>query len=82
MSQKAKLLILGLIVILAGILRFYRLGNYPSIFNDEAAVGYNAYSILKTGKDEFGQTFPLFFRSFGEGKLPLYIYEAVIPVAI
>src|SRR5690606_11438764 len=39
-------------------------------------------SILKTGKDEWGVTFPLIFRAFGDYKLPLYIYLTVIPVAL
>jgi 4-amino-4-deoxy-L-arabinose transferase-like glycosyltransferase len=70
------------VILLAALLRFYKLGTYPSVFNDELAVGYNAWSILKTGRDEFGEKFPVFFRSFGEGKLPLYVYEAVPAVAI
>jgi len=64
-------------------LRFYWLGQVPAGFlSDEAAVGYNAYSLIKTGRDEFGQSWPLFFRSFGEGKLTLYVYEAVLPVLV
>ena len=40
------------ILLLAAFLRFYKLGQVPSGFvNDEAAFGYNAYSILKTGRD-------------------------------
>ncbi|MDI6785147.1 MAG: glycosyltransferase family 39 protein [bacterium] len=45
---------------------------------DEASIGYNAYSVLKTGKDEWGETLPLHFRAFGEFKLPTYIYSVVI----
>lgn len=37
---------------------------------DEAAQGYNTYSVLKTGKDEYGKL-PIRFLSFGENKLPL-----------
>lgn len=82
MKIKKELLYLVLITILAGILRFYKLNSYPSLTVDAAAVGYNAYSIIKTSKDEFGVKFPVFFKSFGEGKLPFYVYEAIIPVAI
>jgi len=41
---------------------------------DEAALGYNAYSILETGKDEYGQTLPLIFKSFGDYKPGFYVY--------
>jgi 4-amino-4-deoxy-L-arabinose transferase-like glycosyltransferase len=72
-----------LIVLLAAALRFYQLGQVPSGFvNDEAAFGYNAYSLLKTGRDEFGQRFPIIFQSFGEGKLPVYVYLTMPSVAL
>ena len=44
-----KWLLIGIIV-LAFILRFYRLGSYPAFNADEASIGYNAYSVLLTGK--------------------------------
>ncbi len=55
--------ILCLIILLSLILRFYQLGkNPPSLDWDETAHGYNAYSILKTGRDEYGNKLPLLFR--------------------
>lgn len=72
-----------LIFLLALILRFYQLGlNPPSLDWDETAHGYNAYSILKTGKDEYGYKLPLFFRSFDDYKPPMYTYLVVPAVAI
>jgi len=72
-----------LIFILAFILRFWQLGtNPPSLDWDEAALGYNAYSILQTGKDEYGAFLPLSFRSFGDYKPPLYTYLAIIPIKL
>jgi 4-amino-4-deoxy-L-arabinose transferase-like glycosyltransferase len=41
---------------------------------DEAALGYNAYSILNTGKDEYSKTLPLIFKSFGDYKPGFYVY--------
>lgn len=68
------ILFLG-IVLLSFFLRFYQLGSIPSgMDSDETSIGYNAYSILKTGKDEYGEFLPLYFRSFGDQKLPVYIY--------
>ncbi|OGG07119.1 hypothetical protein A2872_02865 [Candidatus Gottesmanbacteria bacterium RIFCSPHIGHO2_01_FULL_42_12] len=80
--MKIKLLF-GLIIFLAFFLRFWDLGkNPPGINLDEAAIGYNAYSILKTGRDEYGQFLPLQFRSLDDYKPPLYIYLTIPTVAI
>lgn len=75
-------IILLLVFILAGTLRFYQLGkNPPSLNLDEVAIGYNAFAILKTGRDEYGTRFPLAFRSHDDYKPPLYIYLTVPAVA-
>ncbi len=64
-----------LILLLFLFTRLYKILDIPaSLYWDEASIGYNAYSILKTGKDEWGKTFPLHFKAFGEYKLPVYIY--------
>lgn len=53
-------------------LRFWQLGSIPEgLTKDEAYYGYDAYSILKTGKDIWGDSFPLRFKSTGEYKLGL-----------
>ncbi|KKP60020.1 MAG: hypothetical protein UR52_C0001G0100 [Candidatus Gottesmanbacteria bacterium GW2011_GWA1_34_13] len=71
------------ILLIGFILRIYQLEQTPNGFaSDEAAIGYNAYSILKTGRDEFGKSFPLSFKSFGEFKAPLYIYLTIPFIAI
>lgn len=65
----------GLIIILAIVLRFFYIEEIPNgLYSDEASYGYNAFSILETGKDEYGNFMPLAFRSFGDYKAPLYIY--------
>ena len=73
-----------LVILLFGfILRTIFLGIVPPGFNaDEAALGYNAYSILKTGKDEWGESFPLVFKSFSDYKPGLYVYLAVPFIAV
>lgn len=71
------------ILILASILRLYQLGvNPPSLDWDEASLGYNAYSLLKTGKDEFGRSWPISIRSFEDYKPALYSYLTIPPIAI
>lgn len=72
-----------LIVIVAAMLRFYQLGqNPPELFVDEVSNGYNAYSILKTGRDEYGNFLPLTFRAFGDYNLPLSVYLLVPSIAV
>ena len=68
--------LLVLIVLLAIILRFSELSTIPIGFNDdEAAFGYNAYSIIKTARDEWGRFLPFpAFESFGDWKLVFYLY--------
>lgn len=69
------------IIILAVFLRFWQLGSVPvSPDWDEAALGYNAYSVLKTGRDEYGTFLPLSLRSFDDYKPPLYMYLSIVPV--
>lgn len=63
--------------------RFYKLGKVPAGFTwDEAAVGYNAYTILHWGKDEWGKTMPITFKSFGDDKNPIHVYLTVPFVGI
>ena len=77
MNGKHKFLLLA-ILILAALLRLYRITEVPPGVNrDEASIGYTAYSLLHTGKDEYGRSFPLSFESFGDWKLPFYIYITV-----
>lgn len=76
-------IILTLIIILAFVLRLYKVTSIPPSLNwDETSIGYNAYSILKTGKDEWGETLPVHFKSFGEYKLPAQIYASIPAIAV
>ncbi len=71
---KIIILFLG-IVLLAIFLRFSHLDQTPPSLNwDETSWGYNAYSILMTGKDEYGSKLPLIIRSFNDYKPGLYAY--------
>lgn len=71
------------IILLAGILRLWQLGSIPPSPDwDEAALGYDAYSILHTGRDEFGKLLPVVLRSFDDYKPALYAYITVPSVLI
>lgn len=74
-------ILLGAILFLALVLRVYKLDLVPpSISWDEAAVGYNAYTIANFGQDEYGKTFPFFFRSFADDKHPIHVYFTALSV--
>lgn len=69
------ILILFAIIILAAFLRLYEVdSNPPGLYIDEVSIGYNAYTILTKGVDEYGVPYPLWFKSFGDYKMPVYIY--------
>ncbi|MFA7301121.1 MAG: glycosyltransferase family 39 protein [Candidatus Shapirobacteria bacterium] len=74
MPTKIKLI---LIILLAIILRFWQINTLPALNPDEAALGYNAYSLLLTGKDEHGIAWPIHFKSFGDYKPGGYVYLAM-----
>ncbi len=68
-------LILTVITILGLLLRVYNIDiNPPSLNGDEISFGYNAYSILKTGRDEYGNFMPIVFKSVGDYKNPVQVY--------
>jgi len=78
--NKKQWVVLFLILILGFFLRFWKLGETPKGFYlDEAALGYNAYSIMNTNRDEFGMKLPVLFRSFTDFKAPIYSY-LLIPI--
>lgn len=75
---KKTTLLLAVAIILSLFLHLYKINEIPPCLNaDEAAFGYNSYSILKTGRDEYGAFMPLRFKSFLDYKLPLYSYLSI-----
>ena len=77
-------LILSLVVVLAFLLRLFLLGKIPlSLYWDEASLGFNAYSISQTLRDEHGTFLPVSnFVAFGDFKAPGYIYLDALVVKI
>lgn len=55
----------------------------PAPYWEEVALGYDAYSILKTGKDHHGVDMPLVaFESFGDWKPSGYFYALLPSIAM
>lgn len=71
-------LILFIIVAIGFFFRIYQLSNVPpSASLDEATTGWNAYSIMLTGKDEYGYKFPILLRAYDDFRPALYVYFVV-----
>lgn len=79
MKNFKNIFLLAFIVLLALFLRIYLLGIVPpGLTNDEADIGYDAYAILITGSDQWGNFLPTTsFMGFGDYRLPLYTYLVV-----
>lgn len=67
------------IFLFALLLRTFSLGEFPAGFHvDEVKAGWNAYSILKTGRDDWDHPFPMYYDSFGDFR-PTGIIYSIIP---
>lgn len=83
-NKKVASVLFWLIFILAAVVRFYGLASNPPSLNwDEVSHGYNAYSLLKTGKDQWGIPWPVFnFRAYGDYPMALNLYLTIPVVKI
>ncbi len=81
-AKKTYWLILVLILFSAAFIRFYRLVDLPPALNwDEVSHAYNAYSLLKTGRDQWGVPFPVLnYRAYGDYPAVLDTYLTVVPI--
>ncbi len=78
-KRAALLVILGIGLFI----RFYKLGENPvGFYRDEASTGYDAFSIMQTGRDQYGTILPLFARSFGDYDESLYRFLVVPSVLL
>src|SRR3989338_3778110 len=82
MKTSIKQAIFLIILIVVGVVFFfYKLKTIPpGAYVDETLHGYSAYSILQTGKDEYGKAYPMVFRLYGSYNEPLYIYLTTLPI--
>lgn len=78
MKNNLYILLFISIVLVAALVRLTGLDKSPpSLGFDEAALGYNAYSIMKTGRDEYGNLLPISLRSFNDYKPAMYAYLTI-----
>lgn len=79
MSKKIINIILLFLVVCFAFLRLYRLDTRPvSLFSDEVDIGYQVKSLLATGKDYYGNPFPIQFHSFSDVRTALPIYSTAL----
>ena len=82
-SKKIIYIILSIILLISFGVRVYKVSEIPPAISwDEAANGYNAYTIANWGRDEWGNFLPSSFKSFGDDKGPVHIYITSIFVKI
>lgn len=63
--------------------RSYNITNLPHGLNqDEASIGYETFSLLNSGSDRNGNSFPVHFVSWGNGQNALYAYFSMPFVSV
>lgn len=84
LSRRAALLILLGILVVATMLRLLWLTQAPPGLNQDEAVNvFNAWSLYKTGQDQHGVPWPIFYyRALGGNSTTLYLYLTIPFVAI
>ena len=77
--ERKNIVFLFVILVAAAFVRLMMFGVSPPSLNwDEVSHGYNAYSILKTGSDQWSQKFPIFnFRAYGDYPTALNLYLTI-----
>lgn len=72
-------IIFTIILLLATIFRLWKIDSIPAGLNwDEISHGYNAYSILNTGRDQWGEAYPIFnFRAYGDFPTTFNMYLTI-----
>jgi hypothetical protein len=75
-DRRAAGLALAALVVLGASLFFVAVGPPPppGFIRDEASVAYNAYAISHNLHDENGALLPIYFKSFGDYKSPIFVY--------
>ena len=84
LSDRAAEICFVVVMVVAAILRLYKLGAVPyGLQQDEASIGYEAYILSNFGIDRDGYNFPIYPITWGcVGGSPLLIYLNVISISL
>lgn len=74
LNKKVNDYFLFFLILIGFLIRIILLEKHPPIDVDEYSIAYNAFTISQEGKDEWGNFYPIFFKAFGDYKLPFDIY--------
>lgn len=78
-----KKILLGLFILITFLLRFWNVASTPQgLYYDEIDAGYQARSILETGRDYRGSWSPFYVSSFLDPRPPIPIYLTVLSTAL
>jgi hypothetical protein len=76
-------LMLSALLVLSLFVRGFSVSSLPpELFGDEIDVGYQAFSLFKTGRDLYSQPFPIYIHSLAEWRTPLLMYYTVPTIAL
>ena len=82
-STRKRLFVIALVgtIGIGAFLHFWRIETAPRGFSlDECSIAYNAYCISRTGADEYGTSWPMFFRGLDVYYDPVDVYSVVPPI--
>ena len=81
--SRVVLIAVCLLTLLGTVLRLYRFPQVPvGLQQDEVSEAYEAYSLLHTGADRWGNRMPAYFLSWGSGQNVMQAYLTVPVIAI
>ncbi|HKV54846.1 MAG TPA: hypothetical protein VJN94_09395 [Candidatus Binataceae bacterium] len=76
LTKMLSIAVIAIALMTGAALRVVRLNQVPPALNqDEAVAGYDAYSILKTGRDHHGNFMPIIMQGFNDYRMPLFTYS-------
>lgn len=76
-------ILLFFIFMIGAFVRIIAIEKFPNALNvDEASSGYDAYSLMKWGKDRGGNSYPVYLYAWGSGQSVLYSYLMIPIIAI
>jgi 4-amino-4-deoxy-L-arabinose transferase-like glycosyltransferase len=82
-SKRQELALLCAVLLVAALFRLPALDRLPNgFFVDEASRGYDAYSLLRTGNDQYGVSWPLFAEGLDDYTPTLYTMLVLPSVAL